>query len=131
MNCTNVDLSFLVKHLFITYQHSLSQEHFDYLSWVKILSESTGSLFDRPAGRIKGNIISDDPSDQPLGFFGAVLADTVYNVIYPNEIDYWFIDECLYVPGKTRNDYERFCIDCRRFYGNSTKDKPYYWDLID
>jgi hypothetical protein len=23
---------FLVKHLFITYQHSLSQEHFDYLS---------------------------------------------------------------------------------------------------
>ena len=126
-----VDLSFLVKHLFITYQHSLSQEHFDYLSRVKILSESTGSLFDRPAGRIKGNIISDDPSDQPLGFFGAVLADTVYNVIYPNEIDYWFEDGCLYVPGKTRNDYERFCIDCRSFSGNSTKDKPYYWDFIN
>ena len=124
------DQSFLSKHIFIMYQHAISESYFNYLSQVKILTESTGTLFDPPSGRVQGNINTIDATVQAIGFFGAIRVDTSYSVIYPNQINYTQKDGCLYDPSIADYQYEPYCADCIKLSG-SLKEPPIYWSTVN
>jgi hypothetical protein len=124
------DQSFLSKHIFIMYQQTISETYFKYLSQVEILTESAGTLFDPPSGRVQGNINTIDATVQPIGFFGAIRVDTSYNVIYPNQINYTQKDGCLYNPSLADYEYEPYCADCIKLSGSS-KEPPAYWSKVN
>jgi hypothetical protein len=112
------------------YQHTISEPYFNYLSQVKTLTESTGTLFDPPSGRVQGNIHAIDATVQPIGFFGAISVDTTFSVIYPNQINYTQKDGCLYDPSKATYQYEPYCADCTKLSGSS-KEPPIYWSMVN
>jgi hypothetical protein len=112
------------------YQHAISESYFNYLSQVKTLTESTGTLFDPPSGRVQGNINTIDATVQAIGFFGAIRVDTSYSVIYPNQINYTQKDGCLYDPSIADYQYEPYCADCIKLSG-SLKEPPIYWSTVN
>ncbi len=63
-------------------QLSISREAFDYLALVQEQTLFQGSLFDPPPAPIRGNIQNlNDPSDEPLGFFGVSAVESASLII--------------------------------------------------
>ena len=122
-----IDISFLVKHIFSIHQSSITEAYYDYLAQVSLLTENTGSLFDPPLGRISGNIHHQGEGPQALGYFAAVVKDTTHMAVYRGDIDTYIMDICLFDPAKTR--YPPFCLDCLQLTG-TTLDVPYWWSRV-
>lgn len=122
-----VDISFLVKHIFSIYQSSVSERYFNYLGQISALTETTGSLFDPPAGRVIGNLEHEGNGLSVTGFFTAVATDTTHMVIYRDEIESNIVDVCLF--DVTKFTYPVICRDCTAV-PRSTKIEPYWWSQV-
>ncbi|MCB0619702.1 MAG: DUF4249 domain-containing protein [Saprospiraceae bacterium] len=75
------------RHYYNVYQHSISEEAYEY--WLKInqVTVQTGSIFDAPAAGVPGNAYNiDDPQEVVLGFFEVSNVDTVRTFILPGDI---------------------------------------------
>lgn len=123
-----IDISFLVKHIFSIHQASVTNNYFNYLEQVRLLTESTGSLFDPPAGRIQGNVEGTGSGLPAVGYFAAVVRDTTHMVIYRDEIETWIEDLCLF--DESKETYPNTCLDCLKI-PRSTYTEPYYWSRVD
>jgi hypothetical protein len=67
-----VNHKFASNYCFHIRQETLSQGAYDYWEKIKKITESEGSLFENPFGRVRGNITNiNDSSDQVMGYFSA------------------------------------------------------------
>ena len=125
-----LDKSFLNKHIFSLYQQAISRGYFEYLNDLKILTGNIGSLFDSPPGQVKGNIISTgNPEEQVLGYFAAVLGDTIRMAIFPNDLDFFVSDNCKFIPDP-RTTYKAQCLDCS-IIPRSTQVRPDFFSKVN
>lgn len=123
----DIDISFLVKHIFSIRQSSVSENYANYLEQVRTLTEATGSLFDAPAGRVVGNMEHEGTGLSAVGYFAAVASDTTHSVIYREEIESNIVDLCLF--DVTKFEYPRICLDCLEI-PKSTYEEPYWWSRV-
>lgn len=106
---SRIDMSFLRKHIFSLYQFSTTPEFYDYLSKIQDLTGNTGSLFDTPPGRAKGNIIDTKTDQFTLGYFAAIQTDTTRVASHYADFSGIFVfDACEY-----RGDRVPYDADCR------------------
>ncbi len=67
-------LELFVKYSMLLKQYSLSEEGFKYWDNLRIINESQGSLYDAQPGVIRGNLFSQDDSNEiVLGYFDACV----------------------------------------------------------
>ena len=67
-----VNHKFASNYCFHIRQETLSPGAYDYWEKIKKITESEGSLFEDPFGKVKGNITNvNDSSDQVMGYFSA------------------------------------------------------------
>ncbi len=89
------------KMVLTVYQHTISEQAYQYFKALKNQAESTGSMFDAPPTELKGNIFNvRDKSEKVIGFFEASLASSATITINGLEIDYEipafdYPDDCL------------------------------------
>ena len=89
-----VDRSFAVKHYFNIIQSAINKETHDYWSKVNSLTTREGSIFDEPPAPVPGNIFSDDPNEEVLGFFEVTAVDTARRFLTNNDIRAFWDDPC-------------------------------------
>ena len=123
----DIDISFLVKHIFSIQQSSLTEAYFNYLQQVRSLTETTGSLFDPPPGRVRGNIEHEGEGLTPIGFFTAVVTDTTHIAIYRDDIVSNIVDECRF--DVTKFSYPVLCRDCLTI-PRSSHAEPFWWSRV-
>ncbi len=124
-----IDYTFLEKHFFTTSVHAITKEAYDFWRQVDLLTNSTGSIFDVPPAKIKGNLFNvNDNSDIVLGFFE--VANTTYSRFKT------YIDEgpfpkpasgCQYFRNKPFEEYPDYCLSCDNSLGGSTV-RPTFFD---
>ncbi|MEQ8238726.1 MAG: DUF4249 family protein [Cyclobacteriaceae bacterium] len=125
-----LDESFLAKHIFSTYQHSVSNDYYEYLKSLEALVENSGGLFDTPPGKAVGNFEPIEGTDiAPLGFFSAVLTDTTRIAVYPSEISFKIPNLCEFIAGKPPTEYDSQCRNCE-VIPRSTKVQPKFWTSL-
>lgn len=89
-----IDRSFGVRHYFNLIQSAINKETYDYWFKVNELTTRVGSIFDTPPAPVPGNIASDDPDEDVLGFFEVVSVDTTRMVLTNNDIPVFWDDPC-------------------------------------
>jgi len=96
-----------VRHKLKVYQHSLSEDAYNFFRMMEQQKGSTGTVFDPPPAEIKGNMFNvNDKDEQVLGLFNASAVSVKEVVIASHDIDYpvstfIFADDCLVIPGAT------------------------------
>lgn len=89
-----IDRSFGVKHYFNLIHSAINKETYDYWSRVNAITTRVGSIFDTPPAPVPGNIASDDPDEDVLGFFEVVSVDTARMFLTNNDIRVFWDDPC-------------------------------------
>ncbi|MFY0690191.1 MAG: DUF4249 family protein [Cyclobacteriaceae bacterium] len=126
-----IDKSFLRRHEFNLYQMSISRSYYNYMLQVQNLTGDVGSIFDKPPGRVGGNIYAvNEDQHSVVGFFGAVRSDTVRTSLYYQDVDAFIQDDCEYNPNKPSYSYERACFDCTSLPRTSFV-RPSHWNDVD
>lgn len=114
-----IGFQFAFRYCFHAYQQSLTREAHQYWTNIKSLKEASGSLFDVPPGKVKGNIVNiNDPTEEVLGYFYASAVDTSRLFIQGLSLEGSF-DQCSREPMP-------YCTNCISL-PNSTFNKPDYW----
>jgi len=136
-------------------QNAVTKDNYEYLSELKKVSETRGSLFDSQPSALTGNIRCISDSDEPVfGYVGAHGQEEKSIKISRIDLPTWFgpiRGECEFEPGLTRADINYYlkigtysladtdrgtmpiapiyrpteCIDCRKQGG--TNKKPADW----
>ncbi|MFH6985914.1 DUF4249 family protein [Marinoscillum luteum] len=116
----DIDETFLRKHVFLIYQQSVSEGYFFFLRDMEELIENVGSIFDKPRGRLRGNLYynESDLEDQVNGYLRAVYIDTMALAIYPNQIEFPVNEVCGYY-----NDTR--CFNCENIGGTFERSRLY------
>ncbi|MFM9839358.1 MAG: DUF4249 family protein [Cyclobacteriaceae bacterium] len=109
------NLTFFEKYLAEVEQMSLSRKSFEFFKLVRSQKEGASSLFQPPAGVLKGNIKSANSNEPVVGFFWATSIKKKSIFIYSSDVPY------LIPP---RNTDTRPCTS----YTNSTTIKPALWE---
>ncbi|MCE7992175.1 MAG: DUF4249 domain-containing protein [Roseivirga sp.] len=89
-----IDRSFGVKHYFNLIHSAINKETYDYWSKINDLTTRVGSIFDTPPAPVPGNIKSNDPEEEVLGFFEVVSIDTARIFMTNNDIRVFWDDPC-------------------------------------
>lgn len=137
-----VDRSFSVKHYFNLIHFATNREAHEYWSRINQVSARDGSIFDTPPAPVIGNIMSNDPDEEVLGFFEVAAVDTTRIFLTNNDIRVFFNDPCelrgeelipvFRVPRECiqclidERIVEETCIFCNRL-PNSTLTRPSYF----
>jgi len=107
-----------------THQYALSEGAFQYWEAVNTVIDRSGSIFDPPPGKIKGNMRNEhDASEEVLGYFFASDLTTLRVFVSPEALDY---------PDRPCDIYPSWwdasatCKDCL-VWPNSTVVRPDYW----
>ncbi|SIR47999.1 DUF4249 domain-containing protein [Pontibacter lucknowensis] len=97
-----------VKHKLKVYQHSLTEEAYNFFRIMEQQKEAKGTVFDPPPAEVKGNMFNpNDAAEQVIGFFDASAVATREVVILRKDIDYpvapfrW-PDDCREIPGASK-----------------------------
>jgi hypothetical protein len=96
-----------VKNKLTLYQHSISEEAYNFFRILEQQKLATGTVFDPPPAEVKGNITSvNNEGEQVIGFFDVSGVSTRQVTILRNDIDYPFApfrypDDCLVMKGTT------------------------------
>lgn len=96
-----------MKHKLKVYQHSLTEEAYNFFRIMEQQKETTGTVLDPPPAEVKGNMFNvDDENEQVIGFFDASAVSVKEVTILRENIDYADIsfqwpDDCRVLPGAT------------------------------
>ncbi|WP_245869443.1 DUF4249 domain-containing protein [Pontibacter ramchanderi] len=78
-----------VKNKLTVYQHSISEEAYNFFRILEQQKLATGTVFDPPPAEVKGNITSvNNENEQVIGFFDVSGVSARQVVILRNDIDY-------------------------------------------
>ena len=97
-----------VKNKLTIYQHSITEEAYDFFRILELQKNSTGTVFDPPPAEVKGNIKNAaDENDVVLGFFDVSGVSVKQITILRSDITYpappfTFPDDCQVLRGATR-----------------------------
>ncbi|WP_347159551.1 DUF4249 domain-containing protein [Pontibacter chitinilyticus] len=97
-----------VKNKLKVYQHTITQEAYDYFRILVQQKENTGTVFDAPPAEVKGNIFNmNDAGEQVIGFFDVSGVSMKEITILRRDIDYpiipfHFADDCQMLEGATK-----------------------------
>lgn len=122
-----IDPSFKERHYFTTYQSSLTRDAYNYWREVDVVANQSGSIFDRPPARVKGNITRiDDVEADVHGYFQAVNEKFSRFYILPDDLPFRLTEHCEYRPDRQYNDYPTECLDCRSARNSSYNRPPWF-----
>ena len=120
-----LDYKFHTTYCFHLYQQSLTFEAFEFWELVENLVNRSGSLFEVPPGRVRGNIINpNEPNEEVLGYFYATSIDSMRLFVRNREI------EDIVIPNFCDNadpELMESCFNCALLF-NSSLEKPPYWE---
>ncbi|MCP2045684.1 DUF4249 domain-containing protein [Pontibacter sp. HSC-36F09] len=97
-----------VKNKLTLYQHSISEDAYNFFRILEQQKLATGTVFDPPPAEVKGNITSvNNENEQVIGFFDVSGVSIRQVTILRNDIDYPFApfrypDDCEVMKGATR-----------------------------
>jgi hypothetical protein len=129
-----IDKSFLHKHYFNLYLHSITEEAYDYFAAAERLINVEGNIYDEIPAPLTGNVYNTDVDGENVyGFVEFSLADTIRLGIEYNELGRSIFDYCQQnwacsstaLPGSLPPCY---CLDCHLVYGFESLYKPPYWE---
>ena len=122
-----LDPSFKERHYFTTYQSALTEEAFEYWRKVEIVANQTGSIFDAPPARVKGNFMNvQDPREEVHGYFQAVNQTFHRFYLLPADLPYRMPVHCEYRAERNMNDYPSECLNCLSVRNSSYKRPPWF-----
>jgi hypothetical protein len=120
---------FSEKHFYNVAQHSITKEAYDYWEIVKMVAQSTGSIFDTPPGPVYGNIYNvNDPDERVLGFFEVSAVDTIRTYTFATDLKPLFIEERCH-PYKPQTWIYPECCNCL-LIPDSDLQRPDYWGFL-
>lgn len=122
-----VDFSFMLRHYFVTYQTTLTQEAFEYWRKVHILVGERGSIFDTPPATISGNISNiSDKSERVFGYFQA-SHQTLHRILLEKQDFPFFLDyhDCTVLSSSTSVPPPR-CYNCLLVRNSSYVRPPWF-----
>ncbi|MHA6249574.1 DUF4249 domain-containing protein [Pontibacter sp. CAU 1760] len=100
------DLS--AKYKLTVYQHSISEDAYNFFKVVEQQRQSTGTVFDAPPSQLKGNIYNiSDKEEQVIGYFDASavskkeLTILRQDIQEPNSPEYVYPDDCRTINNAT------------------------------
>ncbi len=95
------------KHKLTVYQHTITEEAYEFFRIMEQQKEATGTVFDPPPAEVHGNVYNvNDEDEQVVGYFDASTVSKQEITILSEEIDYpvpefrW-PDDCRALPGAT------------------------------
>ncbi len=125
LHMTEIDSRFAFQFFFRVVLTTMDEEAYDYWSLLNEISNTRGSIFDRPAAPVPGNFTrTDAPEEEVLGYFEVVRSDTSFLGIKQEELRMLIFHPC---PHSEAFREPAWCTNCR-LLENSTIDRPYYWD---
>lgn len=110
------NITFYEKYMVEVEQMSLSRNAFEFFKLIRTQKEGASSLFQPPAGEIKGNIKAVNSTAPVIGLFWASSVKKKSFFIYPSDIPY------LITP------IDFITLPCDKFYPNSSATKPAGWE---
>lgn len=138
-----LDESFLHKHYFNLYLHTVDFRAIDFYEKASSLSVDRGTLYDEVPGRLEGNIKNvNDEDDFVLGYVEFSLADTSRILIDVSQINYQLYKYCedyttdcrnyptpcfACVEGRLVRISPCICYECDTLYGLHVATPPPYW----
>ena len=119
-----IDPTFKERHYFTTYQTRLTKEAYEYWRKVDVVANQTGSIFDAPPARVRGNITSvENSAEEVHGYFQAVNQSFHRFFLLPDDLPYGMPIHCEYRPEREYFDYPSECLNCRTVR-NSSYNRP-------
>lgn len=107
-----IDKSFQTLHYFNLIKSSMSKETHEYWEKLDLIVNRQGSIFDVPPAPLPGNILTED-SEEVLGFFEVVYADTTRLALTRRDVPVFIFDECE-KRGEAFRELFTVPRDCRR-----------------
>ena len=122
------DYSFLDKHFFFIQTYSMTQEAYEYWRQLDILTNSSGSIFDLPPGKLQSNIFNEnDPDEEVLGFFEVSNMNYERIVVFRDDGPFDPPPSgCDYDPNRLSTSYPSYCLQCLPEDGCSFIRPPYF-----
>lgn len=122
---TVVDSRFAFDYYYTVVQSTMDVAAYEYFSLIDEVSNTEGSIFDKPPAAVIGNIKNtNNPEEQVLGYFEVVRSDTTRLRLRDNDVPGFIFHPC-----PLRVDYSEeplSCLNCL-LIRNSTHDRPYFW----
>ena len=122
-----VDPTFKERHYFTTFQSSLTPEAYAYWQQVNVVANQSGSIFDAPPARVKGNILNvNNPAQEVHGYFQATnqVMDRFY--LLPDDVPFRMTLHCEYRSERNYYDYPSECLDCTSVRNSSYKRPSWF-----
>jgi hypothetical protein len=126
--------TFLQKHYFSLYQHSITAKAYDYWQKTNIVANQNGSIFDRVPASIKGNVYNkDNKNEQVMGYFQVSSLAIKRVFITPAEVKQFYpllaLPEYCPLLNSPDGDFKSGgCCQCVTLpYGNATRTRPFWW----
>ncbi|MCB0837608.1 MAG: DUF4249 family protein [Bacteroidetes bacterium] len=130
-----VDQTFLHKHYFNVYLHSLGREAFEYFSSAQRLIDIEGNFFDEIPAPLSGNVYNTDSEGEKIyGYVEFSQADTIRLGVEYRDVGRSILNyceqyySCTYNPPNSASSSACYCLDCHLVYGFESLYKPPYWE---
>lgn len=116
------DYRFYEDYYLTVRQQSLSEHAFRYWEQVGKVVNRTGSIFEAPAGKVKGNFHNvDDESEVVFGYFYATEETVIRYKVQRGQSD------LIHLCSQQSNPPNPFCLNCLA-HPRSSLDRPEYWE---
>ena len=117
-------VEFVELHYFSAFQHSLTEEAYEYWEKIAQLTNRVGTIFDTPPAPVQGNVFNvNDPEEVVLGYFEVTAIDTIRTFTRPSELEPFFINSPCEFSGRRLQD---FCFNCL-LLDKTSLERPDYW----
>lgn len=122
---TPVDSRFAFDFYFLVVQSTMDEAAYQYLSLIDQMSNTVGSIFDKPSAPVPGNFRNvENPDEEVLGYFEVVRSDTTWVRLRSDDVPGFIQPPCPFLPDYSREPPE--CLGCL-LIKNSSYHRPYYW----
>jgi len=124
LSSSEIDSRFAFAYYFSVIQTTMDEAAYEYWKLVDEISNVEGSIFDKPAAPVQGNIRNTaNPDDEILGYFEVVRSDTSFVRVRSDDIPFFVEIPCTFANRPTE---PASCTDCI-LLENSSYNRPYYW----
>ena len=125
LKTTEIDPRFAFGYNYSVVLNTMDEAAYEYWKLVDEISNTQGSIFDRPAAPVPGNFRNiNDPEEEVLGYFEVVRSDTTRIRVRAEDVPFFVTVPC---PISERDREPAWCTACL-LLENSTSTRPYYWD---
>lgn len=122
---TRIDSRFAFNYFYQVILTTMDEAAYEYWSLIDEISNTRGSIFDRPAAPVPGNLRNvNNPDEEVLGYFEVVRSDTTFINARREDLPFRIEHPC---PHSEAFREPAWCTACL-LLENSTWDRPYFWD---